>query len=106
MSTQIPGSDAQLDALLRRRDTALADVLAADRDRRLALVFAEEAEFWSSLYRRSRSRVAWRGALAAEAWARHNAAIWRERADASARGLDGTDPGGRLEVATWAASGS
>ncbi|NIB32500.1 hypothetical protein HBB16_13275 [Pseudonocardia sp. MCCB 268] len=91
-STQIPGSDAQLDALSRRRDTALADVLAAGSRPAARSRLAEEAEFWSSpTYERS---GAWHGEVRSPrgAWGTHNAAIWRERADASARGLDGTDP--------------
>ena len=80
MSRSCECLDGSLEKLLRLRDHALADVAAPDRANRLATVFEAEARLWSRYYERTRSRPLWRAALAAEAWARHNAAVWRARA--------------------------
>lgn len=80
MSRTFEGLDESLDVLHHQRDVALADVHAPDRAARLAEVFDAEARLWSTYFERTRSRCLWRAALAAEAWARHNAALWRARA--------------------------
>ena len=53
---------------------------APDRAARLAAVFAAEAEAWSQVYELAHLRLIWRAALAAEAGARANAALWARRA--------------------------
>lgn len=80
MSRSCEFLDESLEKLLRLRDHALADVGAPDRASRLVAVFEAEARLWSRYYERTRSRPLWRAALSAEAWARHNAAVWRARA--------------------------
>jgi hypothetical protein len=62
------------------RDELLADAFAPDRAARLAAVFESEARAWSQLYELSCLRLVWRAALAAEAGARVNAALWAQRA--------------------------
>lgn len=86
MSRSCEFLDESLDLLLRVRDRALADVEAPDRASRLVEVFEAEARLWSRYYERTRSRPLWRAALAAEAWARHNAAVWRAHLDAADTG--------------------
>ena len=56
-----------------------------DRAARLAAVFESEARAWSQVYELSSLRLVWRAALAAEAGARANAALWARRAAAGAR---------------------
>jgi hypothetical protein len=55
-------------------------VFAPDRASRLAPVFEAEARAWSQRYELSSLRLVWRAALAAEAGARANAALWAQRA--------------------------
>lgn len=86
MSRSCEFLDESLDRLLRVRDRALADVEAPDRASRLVEAFEAEARLWSRYYERTRSRPLWRAALAAEAWARHNAAVWRAQLDAADTG--------------------
>ncbi len=83
MSRSCEFLDESLEHLLQLRDRALSDVGAPDRACRLVEVFEAEARLWSSYYERTRSRPLWRAALAAEAWARHNAAVWRAQVDTS-----------------------
>ena len=72
--------DEVLARVMRERDQLLRGEFAADRAARLALVFAAEAEVWSQFYELSSLRMVWRAALAAEAGARANAAVWARRA--------------------------
>jgi hypothetical protein len=72
--------DQAVDRLAGLRDESLADVFAPDRAARLAAVFEAEAEAWSQVYEMSSLRLVWRAALAAEAGARANAALWAARA--------------------------
>ena len=67
----------------RLRDELLADEFAPDRAARLAAVFESEARAWSQVYELSSLRLVWRAALAAEAGARANAALWARRAAAA-----------------------
>lgn len=75
---------AHLDGIVARlagqRDELLADQRAQDRAARLAAVFEAEAEAWSQLFELASLRLVWRAALAAEAGARANAALWSARA--------------------------
>jgi hypothetical protein len=79
--------DDVLARVMRLRDELLADPRAADRAARLAAVFESEARVWSQLYELSSLRLVWRAALAAEAGARGNAALWACRAAATGREL-------------------
>ena len=72
--------DEAVERLSRVRDALLADVFAVNRAARLAAVFESEARAWSQLYELSSLRLVWRAALAAEAGARANAALWAARA--------------------------
>ena len=73
-----------LDEVLTRvthlRDELLADPTAVNRSARLAAAFESEARTWSQLFELSSLRLVWRAALAAEAGARANAALWSRRA--------------------------
>ena len=73
-----------LDEVVQRldvlRDELLADPYAVDRAARLAAVFESEARAWSQVYEIAHLRLVWRAALAAEAGARANAALWTRRA--------------------------
>jgi hypothetical protein len=92
--------DQAVERLLGVRDELLADEYAPDRAARLAGVFAAEAEAWSQVYELSGLRLVWRAAVAAEAGARANAALWATRAATEkARERAGASP-----VASWAAS--
>jgi hypothetical protein len=77
------------------RDELLADESAPDRSGRLAAVFATEAEAWSQLYELSSLRLVWRAALAAEAGAWANAALWACRA--------AQERAGQMPAESWAA---
>jgi hypothetical protein len=68
--------DDVVERLAVLRDELLADEAAPDRSGRLAAVFEAEALAWSQLYELSGLRLVWRAALAAEAGARANAALW------------------------------
>jgi len=69
--------DALLDQLQRRREHVLAMAPCARRAIALAELYEREARVWSLLFERSRSRIQWRAALAAEAYARACARTWR-----------------------------
>lgn len=71
--------DEVVERLTGLRDELLADECEPDRAARLALLFEAEAEAWSQLYELSSLRLVWRAALAAEAGARVNAALWAAR---------------------------
>jgi hypothetical protein len=72
--------DGVVERLSGLRDELLADECAPDRSGRLAAVFEAEAEAWSQLFELASLRLVWRAALAAEAGARANAALWARRA--------------------------
>ena len=72
--------DQAVQRLAVLRDELLADPYAVDRAARLAAVFESEARAWSQVYEISHLRLVWRAALAAEAGARANAALWTRRA--------------------------
>lgn len=73
--------DAALDVLVVQREQLMAQRPSVDRAVGLARVFELEARLWSTLFEQSRSRVQWRAALAAEAYARLCARHWRRRAE-------------------------
>jgi len=74
--------DAQLDDVQRRRECVMAQPPFPGRAAWIAGLYQQEAQVWSLLFERSRSRLSWRSALAAEAYARHCARVWLARADA------------------------
>jgi hypothetical protein len=74
--------DEAVERLSRLRDELLADEFAPDRSARLTVVFESEARAWSQVFELSSQRLVWRAALAAEAGARTNAALWARRAAA------------------------
>jgi hypothetical protein len=80
MSSVFDHLDEVVDRLAILRDELLGDEFAVDRAARLAAVFESEARAWSQLYELSSLRLVWRAALAAEAGARANAALWAQRA--------------------------
>jgi hypothetical protein len=80
MSSVLDHLDEAVDRLAILRDELLADEFAVDRAARLAAVFEAEARAWSQLFELSSLRLVWRAALAAEAGARANAALWAQRA--------------------------
>ena len=80
MSSVFDHLDEVVDRLAILRDELLGDEFAVDRAARLAAVFESEARAWSQLYELSSLRLVWRAALAAEAGARANAALWARRA--------------------------
>ncbi len=88
-----------LDEVLMRvttqRDALLATRGAPDRSARLAALFEVEAQTWSQLFELSSLRLVWRAALAAEAGARANAALWSRRA--------AEEKAGGTPVESWAA---
>src|SRR3954447_23164298 len=96
MSSVFEHLDQVVDRLAGLRDVLLADEFAQDRAARLAVVFASEARAWSQVYELAHLRLIWRAALAAEAGARANAALWAARAARENR--DGAVP-----VQSWAA---
>jgi hypothetical protein len=87
--------DQAVQRLAVLRDELLADEDAPDRAARLAVVFATEAQAWSQVYELAHLRLIWRAALAAEAGARANAALWARRAAA--------DRAGWTPATSWAA---
>jgi hypothetical protein len=95
MSAVFEHLDGVVQRLAGLRDELLAEECAPDREARLAVVFESEAEAWSQLYELAGLRLVWRAALAAEAGARANAALWARRA---ARKRAAGDP-----VESWAA---
>ncbi len=95
MSDVFEHLDGVVERLACVRDELLADEAAQERAARLAVVFAAEAEAWSQLFELSTLRLVWRAALAAEAGARANAALWAARA--------AEERAGQTPVAGWAA---
>jgi hypothetical protein len=95
MSSVFDHLDEVVDRLAILRDGMLADEFTADRAARLAAVFESEARAWSQLYELSSLRLVWRAALAAEAGARANSALWAQRA------VQEKQTGGAL-VGSWA----
>jgi hypothetical protein len=95
MSSVFEHLDQVVQRLGGMRDELLADEFAPDRAARLAAVFAAEARAWSQLYELSSLRLVWRAALAAEAGARTNAALWSRRA--------ARERAGGVPVEGWAA---
>ena len=88
--------DEVVSRLASVRDELLADEFAPDRAARLAAMFDAEARAWSQLFELSSLRLVWRAALAAEAGARANAALWAARAAAE-------EPGVAARMSSWAA---
>ena len=80
MSSVFEHLDEAMERLFRSRDELLADECAEDRAARLAALFETEARAWSQIHELSGLRLCWRAALAAEAGARANAALWAQRA--------------------------
>ena len=87
MSSVFEHLDQVVERLASLRDELLADEFAPDRAARLAAVFESEARAWSQVYELSSLRLVWRAALAAEAGARANAALWARRAAAERAGV-------------------
>jgi hypothetical protein len=87
--------DEAVERITAVRDALLGDPYAVDRAARLTVVFESEACAWSQLYELSSLRLVWRAALAAEAGARANAALWATRA--------ASERAGAVPVASWAA---
>lgn len=71
--------DEAVERVTRLCEQLLRESEAPQRAERLALLFESEARLWSQLYDLTSLRLVWRAALAAEALARHNARVWRER---------------------------
>lgn len=80
MSAVFEHLDQAVQRLAVLRDELLADEFAPDRAARLAELFGAEAEAWSQVFELAHLRLIWRAALAAEAGARANAALWAQRA--------------------------
>ena len=74
--------DALLEQLQRRRERVLSAVPGADRAARMAELYEQEARLWSLLFERSQTRIHWRAALLAEAYARSCTRAWRAQAHA------------------------
>ena len=98
MSSVFEHLDQAVDRLATVRDELLADPYAVDRAARLAAVFESEARAWSQVYELSSLRLIWRAALAAEAGARVNAAVWARRAvqERAADAAAGSGAAGRV----------
>jgi hypothetical protein len=73
--------DGELDVLMCQREQLMAERPGVDRAAQLARLWELEARVWSTLFEHARSRVQWRAALAAEAYARGCARAWRRRAE-------------------------
>jgi hypothetical protein len=71
--------EVELDRVSRERDALLRAVPSPARSQLLADLFDHEAWLWSTLFERTRSRLMWRAALAAEAHARLSARWWRRQ---------------------------
>jgi len=74
--------DALLEQLQRRREHIQRTAPGATRAVRVAELYEQEARVWSLLFERSETRIQWRAALAAEAYAWSCARAWRAEADA------------------------
>ena len=88
MSDVFEHLDSVVERLSGLRDELLADEYAPDRAARLAVVFESEAQAWSQLFELSSLRLVWRAALAAEAGARANEALWTYRAARERRAVE------------------
>jgi hypothetical protein len=84
MSEVFEHLDEVLQRLTQLRDELLINPAAPNREARLAAVFECEARLWSQFYELTSLRLVWRAALAAEAGARINAALWAGRPTATA----------------------
>jgi hypothetical protein len=80
MSSVFMHLDEVVERIVRLREDLLREADTPSRTERLAVVFESEAWAWSQLYELSSLRLVWRAALAAEAGARANAALWAQRA--------------------------
>ena len=80
MSSVFMHIDEAMERIVRLREDLLREADTPSRTERLAAVFESEARAWSQLYELSSLRLVWRAALAAEAGARANAALWARRA--------------------------
>lgn len=69
-----------LDMVTRKRERLMTEHPSAGRAENLAGLYELEARVWATLFEHSRTRVQWRAALAAEAYARQLARLWRDRA--------------------------
>jgi hypothetical protein len=96
MSSVFMHLDEAVERIVRLREDLLREADTPSRTERLAAVFESEARAWSQLYELSSLRLVWRAALAAEAGARANAALWARRA------AQEQQTGGAL-VGSWAA---
>lgn len=92
--------DEVVGRLTGERDELLADSDMPDRAARLGAVFEAEARAWSQVYELAHLRLIWRAALAAEAGARANAALWARRAVTERSGRTPVESGatGRVTV--------
>lgn len=78
MTAQLDGA---LDVLVGQREQLMAERPSVNRAVQLAQLYELEARVWSTLFKHSRSRVQWRAALAAKAYARACARQWHRRAE-------------------------
>jgi len=78
------GLDAALDEVQREQACVRRLSPSAARSHQMADLCAREARLWQVLFERTRSRVHWRAALAAELYARERARRWRRAATAQA----------------------
>lgn len=74
--------EAGLDALSRQREQLLRQPVGPERSTRMAESYDAEAELWSQVGERCRTRVYWRAALGAREYALRQARVWRRRAAA------------------------
>ena len=95
MSSVFEHLDQAVQRVACLRDELLADECAPDRAARLAAVFDAEARGVVAGVRAVALRLVWRAALAAEAGARANAALWARRAAAERAGGPGHELGCR-----------
>ncbi len=77
--------DGALDVLMGERERLMTEHPSATRAAKLARLYELEARLWTTLFERTRTRLQWRAALAAEAYARQHARQWRVRAAIEAR---------------------
>ncbi|MQA13469.1 MAG: hypothetical protein GEV09_04635 [Pseudonocardiaceae bacterium] len=78
MTAQLDGA---LDVLASQREQLMAEDPSVARASQLARVYELEARLRQTLFEHARTRVQWRAALAAEAYARLCARHWRRRAE-------------------------
>jgi hypothetical protein len=82
-ATDLPrtsGLRRELEQVYRDREQLLRATPCPARSQLIADQFDHEAWLWSVLFERTRSRLTWRAALAAEAYARGSARWWRRNA--------------------------